>query len=379
MYPTSATFLQVIRGSHTAISKAEIWGEGTKLRDLDVVSGAVRIDAQSSVRRTASINLTVERSTDSLVPDDEFDDLAPYGNEMRLYRGAVLDDGSEEYVPLGVFVITDVTITDRIGGVDIVVNGLDRSFRISSNRWYNAYQTGAGDLATVLTNLLQNRYSDIQFSFPTSTGVTINSITLGMDSDNDPWKDAVQLAEDAGYDLYFNADGICVLAPFPTLDGSVVVATYEEDEDAVILELDRSLTTERTYNGVVFTLESSQVDPPLRAEVWDDDPLSPTYRYGKFGQRVRFYSSPVITTQNAAISAATLILSKSLGTQEEVSWRALVNPAHDANDVIYINNLGAKVNRVIIIDSLEIPLEPAGTMSAKARTVRVLNGNQVLE
>lgn len=378
MYATSAEFLNVIRGSHTAIAKAEIWGEGTKLRDLDLTSGSVRVDAKSSVRRTVSINVVADREDNALVPDDEFDDLAPFGNELRVYRGAVLEDGTEEYVPLGVFVMTDVVITDRLGGVDIVINGQDRSFRVSSNRWLNAYKVSSGDLATVLTALLQNRYADIQLQFPTTTGVTVNDLVLGTDTDNDPWKDAVQIAEDAGYDLFFNADGACELAQFPSLDASVVVATYEENADATVTELDRTLSALNTYNGVCFTSESSKSDP-IRVEVWDEDPLSPTYRYGKFGQRVLFFSSPVIVTQNAAISAASSVLNRYLGAQEEVNWKALVNPAHDANDVIYMSNVGAKVNRVIIIDALEIPLDPNGTMSAKARTVRVIGEGQVVE
>jgi hypothetical protein len=378
VYATSAEFLQVIRGSHTAIAKAEVWGEGTKLRDLDVTSGSVRIDARSSVRRTVSINVIADRLDNALVPDDAFDDLAPFGNELRVYRGAVLEDGTEEYVPLGVFVITDLNVTDRLGGVDIVLNGQDRSFKVASNRWLSAYKVTSADLSVVLTNLLQNRWADIQLSFPATTGVTVNDLVLGTDTDNDPWKDAVQIAEDAGYDLFFDPDGFCQLRQFPSLDASVVVATYQENEDATITELDRSISALNTYNGVCFTGESSKSDP-IRVEVWDEDPLSPTYRYGKFGQRVLFFSSPVIVTQNAAVSAATSVLNRYLGAQEQVAWRAIVNPAHDANDVIYINNIGAKVNRVIIIDALEVPLDPAGTMSAQARTVRVVDEGQVVD
>lgn len=378
MYPTSAEFLLKIRGSHIAIAKAEVWGEGTKLRDLDVTSGSVRVDAKSATRRTVSITLSADRQDNDLVPDSEFSDLAPFGNELRVYRGAVLDNGTEEYVPLGVFVITDVSITDRIGGVDIAINGSDLSFKVSTNRWLSAYKVAAGDLSTSLTTLLQNRYSDIKLSFPTLTGVNINALVLGTDTDNDPWKDAVQIAEDCGYDLYFDADGVCQLTQFPSLDASVVVASYSENEDATITDLDRTLSAISTFNGVCFTGESSKSEP-VRVEVWDEDPLSPTYRYGKFGQRVLFYSSPVVVTLTAAVSAAISVLNRYLGAQEEITWKAIVNPAHDANDVIYINNVGAKVNRIIIIDSLDIPLEPSGTMSAKARTVRTIGNTQVVE
>jgi hypothetical protein len=63
--------------------------------------------------------LTTTRELNSLVPDNDFDLLTPFGNELRLFRGIQFDDGSVEYVPLGVFVIIDVVIKDTNDGVQI--------------------------------------------------------------------------------------------------------------------------------------------------------------------------------------------------------------------------------------------------------------------
>lgn len=378
MYPTSTEFTSTVRKSHTAVARAEVWYADQLLRTLSISTGEVRVDAKSAIRRTCSVTMLADRISNDLVPADAYSDLAPFGNELKLYRGVVLPStGAEEYVPLGVFVITSVEISDRVDGVEIKVNGVDRSFWVASNPWTQPYQVASGGLSAVLTELLSNRYPGITVSFPTVTTV-VNQMVLGTDMDNDPWKDAVQIAEEAGYDLYFDQDGSCVLAAFPTLEGSSVVATYSEDSNAVVLDMSRQMTVEGTYNGIVFVVETSQTNP-IRVEVYDEDPDSPTYRYGKFGQRTKMVSSTTVKTVEDARAAATALLNRYLGSQEQVSWTQIVNPAHDANDLIFISNTGTKINRTVILDNLTIPLDPVGTLTAQARTVRVIGSSQVIE
>jgi hypothetical protein len=43
----------------------------------------------------------------------------PYNREVKIYRGVQYQDGTEELVPLGVFQITTVEITDTSMGVKI--------------------------------------------------------------------------------------------------------------------------------------------------------------------------------------------------------------------------------------------------------------------
>jgi len=234
---------------------------------------------------------------------------------LRLYRGVEFTDGSQEYVPLGVFVITDVKISDTNDGVSVTVSGEDKSLIVSRNKWTSTYQMVSGTLEASLLALLQNRYPDIETNFPT-TNVTVNQVILGADSNVDPWKDAVHIAELVGYDLYFDVNGVCVMKQFPTLDASTVVATYEEGNGTTITSLDRTISTKETYNGVIYTVEGSTVSTPIRVEVWDEDTSSPTYRYGVFGSVPTFINTNLIGTSAEAIKAATLLLNNYIGAQE---------------------------------------------------------------
>ena len=377
MYPTSAAYKSAVVSNHTVIAKAEVWSEDRKLIDLDIDSGKVTVSNTNSIRRTCEVHLTTDRTTDNLVPDTGFDYLAPFGNQLRLYRGIEFDDGTQEYIPLGVFVMNDVKITDKNDGVSITISGEDKSIIISRNKWTTPYQMVNGTLEASLLALLQNRYPDIVTDFPT-TNVTVNQVLLGADSQLDPWKDAVNIAQLVGYDLFFDVKGVCTMKQFPTLDASSVVATYKEGDGTVVTELNRNISTKETYNGVIYTVEGSQVTTPIKVEVWDEDTTSPTYRYGVFGSVPTFVTTNLISTSAEAIKAASLLLNIYIGAQEEIDFTSIVDPSLDVNDVIYIKAEGAKVDRTVIIDQLEVPLDYKGTLSVRTRVVRVVSANEIV-
>ena len=377
MYATSAAFKSAIVSDHIVIGKAEIWNADRKLIDFDIDTGKVSVSTSNAIRRTCEVHLTTDRTSTNFVPDDGFDFIAPFGNQLRIYRGIQYADGTEEYVPLGVFVITEVQIQDTNAGVSMSVRGEDKSIIVSRNKWTSTYQMVSGTLEASLTALLQNRYADIEVDFPT-TQVTINQIVLGADSNLDPWKDAVMLAQLVGYDLYFDVNGIATMRQFPTLDAASVVATYEEGNGTTITSLDRKISTKETYNGVIYTVEGSQVTTPIRVEVWDEDTTSPTYRYGVFGSVPTFITTNVIGTSADAIKAATLLLNTYIGQQEEITFESIVDPSLDVNDVVYVKSVGAKVDRTVIIDSMDIPLEYTGTLNVNTRVVRIVGANEII-
>jgi hypothetical protein len=377
MYPTSNEFRAAIATSHIAVSKAEVWSGENRLSELAIESGNVEVNTASAIRRTCQVTLVTDRTTANLVPDTQFDLLTPFGNELKLYRGVEFSDGSREYIPLGVFVITDVNISDRNEGVVIELTGEDRALIVARNKWTAPYQVTSGALETAIENLLENRYPGVIVSLPT-TNVTINQVILGVEKDNDPWQDAVEICQLVGYDLFFDATGAAVMKQFPTLDGTSPIATFVEGSGTTVTSLTRNLSTKETYNGVIYYVEGTNVSSPIRVEVWDEDPSSPTYRYGKFGQVPTFVDSNIVSSSSAAITAATLLLNTYIGAQEKINWEGIVNPALDVQDIVYVKTSGAKVDRVVILDSLSIPLSSTESMSSTARTVRLVDSGETI-
>lgn len=345
-----------------------------------------------------------------LVPATAYDPVAPYGNEIRAWRGvtvtsrrrstyaglaaagyadySALDAGVANYgaftlptveetaveeVPLGVYVITDVEVRGSRGSTSLAVKASDRSVRIQRNRWTQPYTIAAGtNVGTAILGILTDRWPAVVTAF-TATAATVPLTVLGLEPDNDPWSDAQALASSAGLDLYFDADGAARLEPVPDYTDASPDAIYRENAEAMVLNLSRSISVQRTYNGVIVTAEGSGVDDVYRAEAWDDDASSPTYRYGPFGAVPRFFSSPLITSQAAADATAAAFLSRSRGSVEGVEWEQITDGALDAGDVIAVVNEATRIDRLMVLDRLSIPLG-LGTMKAISRTVRSLSG-----
>lgn len=377
MFPSSARFKNALLQDHVSVAKAEIWNQSQKLIELPISAGSVTCSVDTAPRRTCSVALSQNRTQNNLVPENGFDYLAPFGNELRLYRGIQFTDGTTEYVPLGVFEITDVNIEDTNEGIAIEVSGEDRSLIISRNKFINPYTMVSGTLESSITALLQNRFADITTNFPT-TNVSINQVVLGADNNKDPWKSAIEVCELVGFDLYFDVFGVATMRQFPAIDGGVVVGRYVENDKTRVTRLNRNISSKETYNGIIYTIQGSRIATPLQVQVWDEDTTSPTYRYGVFGSSPKWIESPLLATEEEAIKAATALLNKYLGAQEQISFESVVDPTLEPNDVLYVKTIGSKVDRLIIIDSLSIPLTPDETMTVNARVVRIVADNEII-
>lgn len=457
MYPVTPTFREAVRSNHKAVVKATIFRSGQEVLTIYPTSGDVTVDAQSGVRRSVKLSVAADdaraqavtltnyatyadiaavsatyaalaslfatyenmvyvksevitRLKSDLIPITAQDPLAPYGNEVRVWRGiqttTVSFEGdnyqelaagyanysalatsfllysdmdnqrrvetvSDELVPLGVFQITDVQIQDTDAGVELSIDGFDRSYKVSRNKWQKPKTVYSGDVGTRMASLLADRYDDVQVGFST-LGRDTAKIVLGQDQSSDPWADMIEIADAAGLDLFFDVDGVAQMVPYPTPDANSVVESYTLDEDGLLLSLDRRVSNEQTYNGVIVIVDNSKLDTPIRAEAWDEEVDSPTYRYGAYGEVPFFFETPHILTAKEAQETAQRLLGKKQGLQEEISWTQIPNPALDVNDVVEVLDTTAGVRRVLIVDAMTIPLLIDAPMSVRARTIRTL-------
>lgn len=456
MFPVSAAFRSAVRSSHRATLRVEVWRSGVFLRNLEVLDGQVEVDARRAQRRTCNVKVAATKPTvaytpvwnnygslkdgstysqlsasyanykaiqtivsyaettvdDGLIPTNAFADLAPFGNELRIWRGievsqpqyltyakikepvyatytalnaAYAQNGAlkqptgyadtVEEVPLGVFVLTEANIQEEQKGATMDLVGVDRSIRIQKAQWIDPFPIASGtNLATALQAVLSNRWADVEVNF-SSTTQTVPQLTLGMQaggSGRDPWGDCQQLASSGGFDLYFDGSGVAVLKSTQDPSDATAVASYVEDAEAMLLGAQRRISTDQTFNGVVVTGEGTNVQPPVRSTLFDEDPASPTYRYGAFGDRPTFISSPLVTSAATAAVVAQAQLSKVKGAEENVDWSQICDPSLDVGDVIYVENTGTRLAKVMVLDKLSIPLKAEDSMKATARTVRVL-------
>jgi hypothetical protein len=371
MYPVSDEFKTLIRKSHTSKVKVEIYdiANGTIISEAQPVSGEVTIDSRRSTRRQCSLEFVDTDNT--LIPTNNTSSiLLPYNRELKVYRGVVFADGTEELVPLGVFVLTSVEIVDAPNGVRITVSGSDRSLRVQKAKFTNhefSIEDGTAK-ETAIKNMLIDRVPSIKTNFP-ATNQTTPIIYPTLDQSSDPWRESIKIAESAGMDLYFDENGICRMRPIPDPDTGEAVATYEDNVDSVLVQLSRSLSTDETFNYVVYTGEGTNLSIGVIGEAFDNNPASPTYIH-TYGSVPLFKSSPTVLTVAEAQEAAEAELKKVIGASERITWDSIVNPAHDVYDIVKIVRSPSGVNATLMIDAITIPLSPQQTMNAVGRTRR---------
>jgi hypothetical protein len=371
MYPVTDTFLSSVRKSHISKVKVEIYdaATGTIISTASPISGEVTIDSRRSVRRQCSLEFADTDGT--LVPTNKISSvLLPFNREVKIYRGVQYQDGTEELVPLGVFQLTTVEVADTAQGVRITVQGSDRSLRVAKAKFVNHdfYIDENTAKETAITQILKDRYPNVKTDFP-ATGQVTSLIYPSLDQSSDPWREALKIAESAAMDLYFDENGIARMRPIPDPDLGKALVEYTDGEDSVLTQLGRNLSSDESYNHVVYTGEGTNLTIGVIGEAFDDNPSSPTF-VTTYGSVPIFKSSPNILTVAEAEEAARAELKKVLGAAEKISWDQIVNPAHDVYDLVSIVRSDSGVNSILMLDAITIPLAPTATMNAIGRSRR---------
>jgi hypothetical protein len=361
MDPVSDTFIDAVSAScQTAVIKASVLLGDDILGDLLVTGGSVMMDGTSDgVLRSLSL---------TCAPDpDVWEWITAAGAEIQVWRGLTLP-GGDVLASLGVFVID----ADPEEGMDgsVTISAADRSKRITRAGWTDPYAVPAGiDVGDAITGILRTCWPACPIGFG-QTGKMLGSLALFQDgADSDPWKDARALAATAGLDLYFDAGGVAKLRPVPDPATADPCMTYRDGEAGVIVTSKRVALLSQLYNGVIARAEGSGVAVPVRGECWDEDPTSPTYRYGPLGQIPYNYSSPLLVTQDEVDSAAQTTYGRIKGRTEQRMWEMVPNPALEAFDVVDLVAIDGTRTRYML-DQLTIPLDSAN-MSVTARKTAV--------
>jgi hypothetical protein len=371
MYPVTDTFLSSVRKSHISKVKVEIYdaATGTILSTTSPISGEVTIDSRRSVRRQCSLEFVDTDGT--LIPTNKISSvLLPFNREIKIYRGVQYQDGTEELVPLGVFQITTVEVTDTAQGVKIAVQGSDRSLKVAKAKFtsHNFYIEDATPKETAIAQILKDRYPNVKIDFP-ATGQVTTLIYPTLDQSSDPWREALKIAESAAMDLYFDENGTARMRPIPDPDLGKALVEYTDGEDSVVTQLGRNLSSDESYNHVIYTGEGTNLTIGVIGEAFDNNPSSPTY-VTTYGSVPIFKSSPNILTVAEAEEAARAELKKVIGASEKITWDQIVNPAHDVYDLVKIVRGPSGVNSTLMLDAITIPLASTATMNAVGRSRR---------
>lgn len=360
--------------SHTVVSRVDLISSAGVITTVYPVDGSVTVDARRAVRRTASLRFVDYDGT--LTPTLATSPLSPFDGFMRIYRGIQYVGGVREYVPLGLFLITDVKISVGESGVLIDVEAEDRARLALDRRWSTSRRPNLSqNIRDVLIALLDtegfyrgvsNRVATTNLTMPSN-----HQVVFGVSTNQMPWEDIVQLAQAAGFEAWFDVDGTFVAQPHPPLDAnSNVVAEYVSGPSSTLIEVERRLTLEDVVNRVSLVAEGSGIpkDPVTgtvpRGSAEDTNPDSPT-NTTLIGPRTVEISTPILSTSAVANTVAGLLLPQYIG--QPISFSVIPDPRLDARDIVRVVDSRISVDTTVVVDTIDIPLAPTGVMRVTGR------------
>lgn len=369
-------FYESIRKSHRIISWIDVIAPDQEVVRLPAIEGQVDADRTAAFRRKLSCRCI--DPTGLITPRNEGEILTPYGTELRAYRGVRYSDLEDDYevAALGVFRLSRSSITDNNAGSPIIqLEAFDRARTIARDKFKTPYVIPAGtNSMTALKDIAKMTFPDIVFD--TITSAVSNTAPLLHDAGSDPWEAISKLAKSMGCEAYFDVEGR--LAVLPPHDVNALPSpdfTYIEGEQNTMLDLTREYNDEGVFNGIIVTGESvGDQLPPVRGEAWDENPTSPTYRYGPYGEVPGFITDNLAKTTEQAQAIAQSQLSLVLGATSRLNITGIVNPSYECGDIVRVKRAKARVDGLYSVDSFTIPLR-GNTQTLSLREQRAANDN----
>lgn len=277
-------------------------------------------------------------------------------------------DNSIEYIPQGVFILSEPTASHNKDGKKVTITGQDKAFLMTDKRgkFVNEQIIEKGAPISTAIKLIAQGAGETMFLFDDIDAIVPYELTYQPDDNR--WKAIEELADFAKCDIYYDVNGYLRLQKYETdIDLEPVVWTYKYGDHS-----------ERFYAGNVRKMDETDLANHIRVlggsgqtatviydlVVDDNDPLwkgSP-YSIQKIGRILYNHNNgqpdSLITTKDEAKWRAKYELMNRLGYAEKVELSLAPNWLHDAGDVIQIEDKEDGVTGKYKINSFQLPLIP---------------------
>ncbi|WP_405560680.1 DUF5047 domain-containing protein [Streptomyces sp. NBC_01180] len=338
----------------------------TTATDIDFISGSVKVDRGSDVRRSLSLSI----ADPTAFPLNPTDTYGVYGQMLYVQGGLRYLNGSVEMVPLGQFVIQSVSGNIHTGPLDITASGMEILFKRTE---FEAAQSTAGWTSTAAgMAALVGAVSPASGFVDRSTSGAAAIASKTWDAGSDYWAAMTEMASAIGAEIYADANGTFILADVPDVNSATAATVWDvtTGDSGVMISADVTLSGDDVYNRVIASGENTSDDkPPVSASATITDSSDPLRYGGPFGKVTKKYDSALITSTAMATSTATALLRKYRAPNRTVSLDTIPNPALDAGDrirVVYGRGMDSELH---LVQSFEIPLT-----ESSASTIETISG-----
>lgn len=352
--PLSDNFRRRIRESGTRKTVADVYYDGLPVAtDLAVSDGNIRVDLEGQFRRSGNVTIADLRLVPTLSKT-----LSPHGTEILIRQGVVYPNGTEELVPLGVFVLEDTSWgeIDKAPKLQIY----DRSKTMSQSGIASIVSRAGYNARAVVIEFLEWFYpslapidGDALFDPGLEDYVLPGGHTF---ESGDYWTAIQDLCRNMGGDLHFDVTGQPRCTKIEAVTAArVPVETIDAGERGILVDANHSYSREGVYNAVSVVGAASEDGKTPSAVAYNLDGSSPLRYGGPFGKVILPISDTSLTTDAQCYKRAATELARFTGLAYSLDFSAIPNPALDTGDFIKVvyPDERAEIHQIA---SLSIPL-----------------------
>lgn len=359
-------YRQILANPHATVSRVEVWNPLLNVRidpygaaGVPFNAGSVSATLASRVARVCA--LSVDRS---LFPADPGGLLAPFGNYFKIFSGV---SGDPRYV-WQVFQgrINDITMSDN---GSVAITAVDRAGDIQDAYFGHPVQSQTGSLiGQQYKTLIRGALSDATFgAFDDQSNVSTPNIIW----ENDRASACDSLATTGNMFWYPLANGDFVLRQVAWTKFAAPLVSYSDGDYGVLMNWSINYSRTNVANSIIVSSELADGSTPVYGTAQDIDPLSPTYIYGKYGQKSQFFSVQGPSTAGHATTLAQDFLRQAKALTETWNIQIPSDASLELGDpIIAVGTVAAGVRRTSTIQNVvgfTLSLDSRDTMNVSLR------------
>jgi hypothetical protein len=342
--------------------------------NISVADGDIRVDRNAAVRRTGSITVV----DDSLIGSVAQETLSPYGTEVKIRHGLVYPDGTEELIPMGVFIIDTISWDEESamlhGGQAFKLDLIDRAMvmnradigpTLSFTGWY---------MTAVINHLMEYFWPELNITYGAGVGDWRNPGGTAFSSGNH-WDIVMKMAKNMGGEIYFDVEGDPVVLLDPVFDEStsnqdaIWTVSGASVDDGTMISGSRGITREGVYNSVYVIGQSATNGPPPTAHVFNVNPNSKTNRNGPFRKMGKRIEDSTLTNAWKCQQLASKTLYELTRLSRSASFSCVPNPLLEVGDIVLLEYPSGD-KEPALLESFSFPLG-GGAMSGTCSVAKL--------
>lgn len=366
---TDPFYRRVLAAGHHHYARVEVWsGQGQQLAILTkdtggpegglvFLDGGVNATLDNRVSRNLSISVPMY-----LYPTEVTDLLAPFGNELRVFYGIMLGDGSDVYV-WQVFRGRIRNVSQSSDGT-CRVECADRGADVQDVNFvapHNSIPTNT--ISDEFQRLIVDAVPDATFGASDTFAKLVEPLTWQAERSSA----LDEMARSVGALWYALANGDYVLRRFPWNVSTPPVVTLSDLQGGIVNGWSTSRSRDSIFNVVTVTGERLNGDTPVYATASDTTPGSPTNTTGNFGVRSRLERLQNPATPGGAFAAAEALLRTYIAPTEEWNLRIVPDASLELGDTVTLEVNDREV--IQVVTGLSLPLGLAGDMTISTRSL----------